>query len=84
MREIREIIEADRLASIVNLPKEMRGSDVEIIVLPISAERAKALRSPSPFAPNATTIDAMNEARNGKLKSFDNVKALIEELNADD
>ncbi len=45
--------------------------------------REKAL----PFellAPNATTIAAMEEARQGGLKSFTNVEDLMADLNADD
>ncbi len=34
-----------------------------------------------PLVPNAETISAMKEARRGKLKSFDSVDALLEDLN---
>lgn len=37
-----------------------------------------------PLVPNETTIAAMREARAGKLQSFDNVEALIADLNAED
>ena len=37
-----------------------------------------------PLVPNATTIAAMKEARNGNLKSFANAKDLLADLNADD
>ena len=37
-----------------------------------------------PLVPNAETIAAMKEARNGKLKSFDSMDALLEDLNEGD
>ena len=37
-----------------------------------------------PLVPNAETIAAMKEARRGKLKSFDSVNALLEDLNVKD
>jgi DNA-damage-inducible protein J len=37
-----------------------------------------------PLIPNAKTVKAMKEARKGRLASFDNVSALMAELNADD
>lgn len=37
-----------------------------------------------PLIPNAKTVKAMKEARKGKLTSFDNVSALMTDLNADD
>ena len=37
-----------------------------------------------PLIPNATTIAAMQEARRGGLPRFTSVKALIDDLNADD
>ena len=37
-----------------------------------------------PFRPNAETIAAMEEARAGKLASFDSIEALMADLNADD
>ena len=37
-----------------------------------------------PLVPNATTIAAMKEARQGGLKSFDTVQDLMADLNADD
>lgn len=36
-----------------------------------------------PLIPNDETIAAMREARQGKLKSFDNIEALMADLNAD-
>ena len=37
-----------------------------------------------PLVPNAETIKAMKEARSGKLKSFDSMDALLEDLNEED
>lgn len=37
-----------------------------------------------PLVPNASTIEAMKEARAGKLKSFNSIDALMADLNADD
>ena len=45
--------------------------------------REKALPF-EPLVPNAETIEAMKEARRGKLESFDDVDALMMDLNAKD
>ncbi|MHB1053542.1 MAG: type II toxin-antitoxin system RelB/DinJ family antitoxin [Thiobacillus sp.] len=45
--------------------------------------REKALPF-DPLVPNATTIEAMKEARRGGLKSFATVDDLMANLNADD
>ena len=37
-----------------------------------------------PLVPNTKTIEAMKEARAGKLKSFNSIYALMADLNADD
>ncbi len=37
-----------------------------------------------PLVPNAETIAAMKEARNGKLESFNSVEDLMADLDADD
>ena len=37
-----------------------------------------------PLRPNAETIAAMQEARTGKLASFDSIEALMADLNEDD
>ena len=37
-----------------------------------------------PLIPNAETIAAMKEAREGKAKAFDSVEKLMADLNADD
>ncbi len=41
MQAYREIIESNRLDSIVNLPSELKNRDVEIIVLPVEKKRKK-------------------------------------------
>jgi DNA-damage-inducible protein J len=45
--------------------------------------REKALPF-EPLVPNATTIEAMKEARRGGLKSFATIEDLMTNLNADD
>ena len=37
-----------------------------------------------PLRPNAETIAAMEEAKSGKLESFDSIEALMADLNEDD
>ncbi len=37
-----------------------------------------------PLIPNSKTIEAMKEARSGKLPSFTSAKGLLADLNADD
>ena len=49
----------------------------------VDIAREKALPF-EPLVPNATTLAAMKEARQGGLKSFANVQALMADLNADD
>ena len=38
----------------------------------------------APLIPNAETVEAMKEARRGKLASFESVDALMADLNTDD
>lgn len=52
-----------------------------IMLTRIARERALPFE---PLVPNATTIEAMKEARRGGLKSFASVKDLMADLNADD
>ena len=47
----------------------------------IAAEKALPF---DPLVPNAKTIAAMKEARNGGLPRFDSIDALMADLNADD
>lgn len=37
-----------------------------------------------PLVPNQKTIDAMKEARRGKLRSFDSIQSLMDDLNEED
>ncbi|MDR0458385.1 MAG: type II toxin-antitoxin system RelB/DinJ family antitoxin [Burkholderiaceae bacterium] len=37
-----------------------------------------------PLIPNETTIQAMRDARAGKVKSFDSIEALMADLHSDD
>jgi hypothetical protein len=71
MQAIRKIIKADRLAPIVSLPKEMRGSDVEIIVLPI-------YQTPS-YKADAEAVDKMLAFMDSRPRVNADIKALIEE-----
>ena len=38
----------------------------------------------NPLVPNAKTVEAMREARSGKLKQFDDVDSLMQDLRAAD
>ena len=38
----------------------------------------------APLVPNAVTIEAMKEARQGSLPQFDSVEDLLDDLHADD
>ena len=46
--------------------------------------RIEKERPSAPLVPNATTIEAMKEARRGNLPQFDSVEALFDDLHADD
>jgi len=52
-------------------------------ILMTRVAREKALPF-EPLVPNKETIEAMKEARKGKLKSFTSVDDLMTDLNADD
>ncbi len=52
-----------------------------IMITRIAREKALPFE---PLVPNAKTIEAMKEARAGKLQSFDSVDDLMADLNADD
>jgi DNA-damage-inducible protein J len=52
-------------------------------ILMTRVAREKALPF-EPLVPNKETIEAMKEARKGKLKSFTSVDDLMADLNADD
>lgn len=69
-------------ASVVLAAMGLTVSDAFRIMLTRIA-REKALPF-EPLVPNATTIAAMKEARQGRLKSFASVQDLMADLNADD
>jgi DNA-damage-inducible protein J len=52
-------------------------------ILMTRVAREKALPF-EPLVPNKETIEAMKEARKGKLKSFTSIDDLMADLNADD
>ena len=66
-------------ASVVLAAMGLTVSDAFRIML----AREKALPF-EPLFPNAETIEAMKEACQGKLSSFDSVDELMADLNADD
>ena len=69
-------------ASVVLAAMGLTVSDAFRIMLTRVA-REKALPF-EPLVPNVETIEAMKEARQGKLSSFDSVDELMADLNADD
>jgi len=69
-------------ASVVLAAMGLSVSDAFRIMLTRVA-REKALPF-EPLVPNTETIEAMKEARRGKLPSFDTVDDLMTDLNADD
>lgn len=69
-------------ASIVLASMGLTVSDAFRMLLTRVA-REKALPF-EPLVPNQKTIDAMKEARKGKLRSFDSIEALMDDLNAED
>lgn len=52
-----------------------------LLLIRVAKEKALPFE---PLTPNAKTIAAMRAARQGKVKSAKNIKALMEDLNADD
>jgi len=52
-----------------------------IMITRIAKEKALPFE---PLIPNAKTIEAMKEARAGKLQSFNSIDDLMADLNADD
>lgn len=54
---------------------------IRMMMTRIAAEKSLPFE---PLVPNATTIAAMKEARAGKLKSYDNVQAMLADLDAED
>ena len=54
---------------------------VRLLLTRIAREHALPF---DPLIPNTQTIEAMKEARRGKLASFDSIDSLMADLNADD
>ena len=54
---------------------------VRLLLTKIAKEHALPF---DPLIPNAQTVEAMKEARRGKLTSFEGVNELMADLNADD
>ena len=54
---------------------------VRLLLTRVAQEKALPF---APLIPNATTIKAMKEARNGGLPQFDSVQALMDDLHAQD
>lgn len=69
-------------ASVVLAAMGLTVSDAfRIMLTRVAHEKALPFE---PLVPNAVTIRAMKEARQGKLKSFKSVEDLMADLNADD
>ena len=69
-------------ASIVLEAMGLTVSDAfRIMITRIAKEKALPFE---PLVPNAKTIEAMKEARAGKLQSFNSIDDLMADLNADD
>jgi DNA-damage-inducible protein J len=54
---------------------------VRLLLTKVAEERALPF---NPLVPNAKTVKAMKDARNGKVKKFKSVNALMADLNEDD
>ena len=54
---------------------------VRLLLTRVAKERAFPF---DPLIPNAETVEAMKEARRGRLTSFESVDELMADLNADD
>ena len=69
-------------ASLVLSAMGLTVSDaVRLMLTKIAKEHALPF---DPLIPNQETINAMLEARSGKLKSFNNIAALMDDLHAQD
>jgi DNA-damage-inducible protein J len=69
-------------ATIVLAAMGLTVSDaVRLLLTRIAREHALPF---DPLIPNEETIEAMKEARRGKLASFESVDSLMADLNADD
>lgn len=55
-----------------------------LLLIRVAQEKALPFEPFEPFEPNAVTLEAMQEARRGGLRSFASVDDLMADLNADD
>ena len=54
---------------------------VRLLLTRVAQEKALPF---APLVPNAVSIEAMKEARRGKLERFDSVQELLDDLHAED
>lgn len=54
---------------------------VRLLLSRVAGEKALPF---APLVPNATTVEAMEEARTGNLPQFEDVQGLFDDLHADD
>jgi DNA-damage-inducible protein J len=57
---------------------------VRMLLTRVAAEKALPFNVCVPHVPNARTVAAMDEARRGSLRSFQDVDDLMDDLNAED
>jgi|GEM_PF-6846672 len=55
-----------------------------IVKTDVDTEPVESVLDRKPFIPNAVTIAAMEEARQGNVQSFDSIDALMDSLNSED
>ncbi len=69
-------------ASVVLASMGLTVSDAfRLLLTRVAKEKALPFE---PLIPNKKTIDAMKEARRGKLRSFESIESLMDDLNAED
>ncbi len=69
-------------ASVVLASMGLTVSDAfRLLLTRVAKEKALPFE---PLIPNQKTIDAMKEARRGKLRSFESIESLMDDLNAED
>lgn len=69
-------------ASVVLASMGLTVSDAfRLLLTKVAKEKALPFE---PLIPNQKTIDAMKEARRGKLRSFESIESLMDDLNAED
>lgn len=69
-------------ASVVLASMGLTVSDAfRLLLTRVAKEKALPFE---PLIPNQKTIDAMKEARRGKLRSFESIESLMDDLNEED